>query len=88
MRISNLNKVIVGHINVNYFPDKLDTIKIIIPSNIDIMILLRPNLMLHTQLLNLLLKDFQTLRLDINSNGGGLLIYVREDIPCKQMYNH
>ena len=25
-------------------------------------------------------------RLDINSNGGGLLIYVREDIPCNDVY--
>ena len=38
MKISNLNKVIVAHLNVNPFPDKLEAIKIIIPSNIDIMI--------------------------------------------------
>ena len=27
-------------------------------------------------------------RLDRNANGGGLLIYVRNDIPCKQINNH
>ena len=28
------------------------------------------------------LKPF---RLDINRNGGGLLVYIREDIPCKEL---
>ena len=27
-------------------------------------------------------------RLDRNVNGGGLLIYIREDIPCKQLFDH
>ena len=26
-------------------------------------------------------------RLDRNANGGGLLLYVREDIPTKKIYN-
>ena len=31
-----------------------------------------------------MLKNFGIpYRLDRNSNGGGLLLYVREDIPCK-----
>ena len=27
-------------------------------------------------------------RLDRNVNGGGVLIYTREDIPCKQLFDH
>ena len=27
-------------------------------------------------------------RRDRNANGGGILIYIREDIPCKEMYDH
>ena len=28
------------------------------------------------------------IRLDRNRNGGGILIYVREDIPCKELFLH
>ena len=38
IRISNVNRVIIGHLNVNFFAVKLDAIKTIIPGNVDIVI--------------------------------------------------
>ena len=38
IRLRNLNRVIIGHLNVNFFAIKLDVIKLIIPDNVDVMI--------------------------------------------------
>ena len=36
--VDNIDNVVVGHLNVNSIPGKLDAIKTIIPRNVDIMI--------------------------------------------------
>ena len=38
IRLSNINRVIIGHLNVNFFAVKIDAIKTIIPGNVDIVI--------------------------------------------------
>ena len=38
IKIKNINRVMIGHLNVNFFAAKLDAIKIIIPGNVDIMV--------------------------------------------------
>ena len=38
IRLRNVNRVIIGHLNVNFFAPKHDVIKTIIPGNVDIMI--------------------------------------------------
>ena len=38
IRIKNINRVIIGHLNVNFFAAKLDAIKTIIPGNVDIVV--------------------------------------------------
>ena len=38
IRVENINRVIIGHLNVNFFAMKLDAIKTIIPGNVDIMV--------------------------------------------------
>ena len=38
IRIENVNRVIICHLNVNFFAAKIDAIKTIIPGNVDIMI--------------------------------------------------
>ena len=69
MRISNLNKVIVAHLNVKYFPDKLDAIKIIIPSIID-MISSETKLDASYTASQFIIEGFSNpFRLDRNSNG-------------------
>ena len=37
--MTNLNRIIIGHLNVNSFADKLDSMKLIIPENIDVMVI-------------------------------------------------
>ncbi|MCH2403184.1 MAG: hypothetical protein MK216_04090, partial [Candidatus Nitrosopelagicus sp.] len=38
IRVKNINRVIIGHLNVNFMAPKLDAIRTIIPGNVDIMV--------------------------------------------------
>ena len=79
----------IGHFNVIFFAAKLDAIKIIIPGNVDIMVFRETKLDDSYPVAQLLIDGFsKPFRLDRNVYGGGLLIYVRSDIPCKQLNKH
>ena len=39
IRMTNINHIIIDHLNVNSFADKLDSMKLIIPGNIDVMVI-------------------------------------------------
>ena len=89
IRVNNLHKVIVTHLNVNSFSNKFDAIKTVIPGNVDVMIFSETKLDDSHPTSEFLIDGFSTpFRLDRNKTGGGLLIYVREDIPSKQINNH
>ena len=89
IRISNINRVIIGHLNVKFFATKLDDIKTIIPVNVDIMIFCETKIDDSYPMAQLLIDGFgKPFRQDRNSYCGGLLIYVRSDVPCKQINKH
>ena len=76
----------IGHLNVNFFSKKLDAIKTIIPSDVDIMVFSETMLDSSYPIAQLLIEFFgKPFRLDRNAFGGGILIYVRSDIPCQQV---
>ena len=89
IRIKNLNWVIIGHLNVNFFAAKIDAIRTIMPGNVDIMVFTETKLDDSYPTAQLFIEGFgMPFRLDRNDNGGGLLIYVRADIRCKQLNKH
>ena len=72
-----------------FFAIKLDAIKLIIPDNVDIMIFSETKLDASYPTAQLLINGFsKPFRLDRNSAGGGILIYIRTGIPCKQLNNY
>ena len=89
IRIRNLNNVIVGHLNVNSISNKLDAIKTIIIGNTDIMIFSETKLDASHPMTEIVIDGFRKpFRLDRNSDGGGILIYVRSDILSQQVNKH
>ena len=78
------NKIIVGHLNINSVRNKFEALKFIINRNIDIILLSETKLDDSFTSAQFMLKNFGVpYRLNRNSNGGGLLLYVCEDIPSK-----
>ena len=94
IRGNNLNNVIIGLLNVNHFAGKYDDFKLIIPGNIDIMILVETKLDLYPSYNSYLTSQFlidsysTPFRIDRNKSWGCILVYVREDIPCKLLNLH
>ena len=89
IRVKNRDNVIIGHLNVNSLVPKLDAIKTIIIGNIDIMIFGETKLDDSYPTAQLLIDGFRRpFRLDRDSNGGGLVICVRADIPSTLKTGH
>ena len=89
IRTKNINRVIIGHLNVNFFAAKLDAIKTIIPGKMDIIVFSETKFDASYSMAQLLIDGYcKPFRLDRNAFGGGILIYVRSDIPCKQVNKH
>ena len=74
----------MGHLNINSVRNKFEALKFIININIDIILLSETKLDGSFTSAQFMLKNFGIpYRLNRNSNGGGLLLYVCEDIPSK-----
>ena len=83
----NLDDVIIGLQNVNSLNSKFDDIKCVIP--FDVMIFVETKLDDSFPTSQFIMNGFvKPFRRDRNKFGGGILIYVREDIPCKLLNNH
>ena len=84
IRKRNLNKLVVAHLNINSLRLKFDSLVQKITGNVDI-------LMISETKLNNSFPEGQFLiegcskpcRIDRNSHAGGIMLYVRADIPSK-----
>ena len=80
MKENSPNKIIVGHLNINTLRNKFEALQFIINRNLGIL-LSEAKLDDSFPSAQVMLKNFGiSFRLDGNSNVGGLLLYVREDI--------
>ena len=80
LRIKNINKIIIATLNVNSIRGKFERLKTIISGNIDILVITES----YFPSAQFLLDGFYPpYRLDRDKYVGGILIYVREDIPGK-----
>ena len=68
---------------------KLDQLKVLIVNNIDILVLTETKMDSSFPNAEFRIDGFSSpFRFDRNRFGGGVLIYVREDITCKQLTKH
>ena len=84
LRKKNLNKRIIAQLNVNSLGNKLEFLKERIQDNIDILMISKIKLDASFPIGQFLLNGYNNpFRLDRNAHGGGILLYVWEDIPSK-----
>ena len=84
IRSKNTNRLIIGHLNINSLRNKFEMLGEIIKDKIDIFLISETKLDSSFRSGQFIIKGCSTLfRLDRNQNEEGLLLYVREDIPCK-----
>ena len=79
----------IGLLNINSVIRKFDALKSIISGMIDVMIIVESKLDDSFPTSQFLINGYGIpFRRDRNKFGGGILIYVREDIPCKLLDRH
>ena len=89
IRIKNVNRLIIGNLNINSIPNKFDQLKAVIPGYIDILVLVETKVDVSFPESQFKIEGYSIpYRLDRNRNGGGVMIYVREDIPSKKLKKH
>ena len=88
-RVKHLNRVIFAHININSIRHKFDMLVDIIKGNIDILLISETKIDDTFLTPQFMIPGFSTpFRLNRTGNGGGLLLYVREDIPSKGVHTN
>ena len=84
IRISNINKLLFGHLNINSLRKKFDLFSKQVKGSTDILMVSETKLDDSFPEAQFLVKGFHSpFRFDRNINGGGIMLYVRKDIPTK-----
>ena len=88
IRVKNIN-VIIGTLNINSLASKFDEFKLVVSGIVDILIVTETKLDNTFATSQFYIEGFSIpCRLDRNRNGGGIIIYVREDIRTKILTKH
>ena len=83
IRLRNVNNIIIAQININSIRNKFDLLSHYVCGNIDLFVITETKLGKSFPSGQFLLHGYsEPSRLDRNQFDGGLLVFIREDIPC------
>ena len=84
IRIANLNRIVISHININSIRSKLELLAEAVMGNVDTLMVSETKIDESFPTSQFIIPGF-TLRYRFNrtKDGGGILVYIREDIPSK-----
>ena len=89
LRLKNVNNLIFAHLNINSLSGKFDALSYIIQDNIDILVVSETKLDPTFPACQFKIPGYSMpFRRDRNRNGGGVMIFVREDISSKLLVRH
>ena len=80
-RLKNPNRLIIAQLNINSLRDKFDWLVRMLHNNLDILLISETKIDSSFPTAQFQIVGYTTYRLNRNANGGGILLYVREDIP-------
>ena len=80
----NLNKLVVARLNINSIRNKFETLIQNVSGEVDLLMISETKIDESFPKSQFLIKGFSDpFRIDRNVHAGGILLYVREDIPTK-----
>ena len=86
LKLNNIYRLVIGNLKISSISNKFDSLKLIIQGKIDIVVITEtktdPTFPLNQFGIQGYLKPN---KFDRNRNGGGNFMYVREDIPSKEL---
>ena len=81
--------VILSYININSIRNKLDSLGTLVSGEVDILAIAESKLDDSFPKSSVQLHNFKSpYRLDITDQSGGILVFVRSDIPSRQLTNY
>ena len=84
LRLANVNRLICAQLNINSIRNKFESLKEIVSTNVDILLICETKLDLLFPKVQFHIHGFgEPYRFDRNEKGGGILLYIRDDIPSK-----
>ena len=82
----NSDKIIIGHLNINFIENKFSSLVSLVKDKLDIFMVSETKIDDSFPENQFIIEGYsKPFRRDRNSHGGGLLIYVRDVIPCKEL---
>ena len=89
IRSKNADRLIIAHLNINFIYHKFEALKSLVTDNIDVLMISETKIDESFPLYQFEIEGFcSPFRLDRNIHGGGIILYVRQDIPCKELKSH
>ena len=89
LELKNDHRLVIGNLNINSIITKFDNLKLIIQDKIYILVITETKIDSTFPLNQFAIQGYsQRYRFDGNRNGGGVFIYVREDIPSRELKIH
>ena len=86
LRMKNADKIIFGHLNINSIRNKIGVLGDIVQNRIDILLISETKIDASFPKAQFHLHGYaDPYRLDRTCNGGGLLLYIRDDIASKPL---
>ena len=86
LRVKNVNRIIIGNVNVNSVSGKINHLELFVQGKIDILIIKLDSTFLTSQFM---MNDYwEPYWFERNKNEFGILIYIPEDIPRKVLLDH
>ena len=81
-----MNRLTIGHLNINSLRNKFDNLKLLVKNSLDVFMISKTKLD-ETFPEGQFLRDGFTppYTMDKNSNGGGIALYIKEDILSRQI---
>ena len=89
LKAKNREILIIGHININFLDKKFESLVSLFKDNVDIILISETKVDESFPISQFTIEGYRTpIRLDRNCHGGGLIFYLRDDIPCKEIKSH
>ena len=86
LRVKHLDRIIIGHLNINSIRNKIALLEVLVKDNIDILLISETKIDDSFPPIQFCMNGFSNpFRLDRNAHGGGLLLYIRNDISTKSL---
>ena len=86
LKLRNLNCLIFSQININSITNKFEQLFSLFPNNIDVLLISETKIFNTFSVIQFCLPGYlKPFRLGCTGNGGGIMLYVKEHIPCRML---